>query len=82
MELNKSTPKVGETVYIEGREMIITQVRLDVTVAGSTGMIILSDPILYTKEKIEREEKVKSIVGQLEMQKVVIKAMDGGLIGE
>ena len=49
--------KVGETIYIEGCELIVTQVRVDRTASGTTAMIQLADPILYTKEQMEYEVK-------------------------
>lgn len=64
-------PTLGETVYLEGREMVVTQVRLDVTVHGSTGWIVLSDPILYQKEKMERDEKEKLV----ETQRIALESV-------
>lgn len=65
--------KVGETVYIDECELIVTQVRLDRTASGTTAMIQAADPILYTKEKMAYEEKLEFTKKQKAMMDNVVK---------
>lgn len=52
---------VGQTVYVNGCELIVTQVRIDRTASGTAAMILLADPILYTKERMEYESRQECI---------------------
>lgn len=63
--------KIGEIIYLDGVELMVTSIRLDRTVQGSTAMILLSDPILYTKEKMDRDAREELVRKQTEMTKVV-----------
>ena len=74
METN--TYVIGQTIYIDGHEMLVTAVRLDTGVAGATAMVWLSDPILYEKEKMERQSKEQLVQSQRVACETVTRVMN------
>lgn len=75
--MTDATVTVGQTIYIEGYELVVAQVRLDKTASGTTAMIQLADPILYTKEKIDYEARKAAVEEHRKMIKAVSDTMGG-----
>lgn len=69
---------IGQTVYIDGHEMTVTQMRVDHGVGGVTGLIWLSDPILYEKDKMDREAKEALVHSQKTALDTVTRVMNDG----
>ena len=67
--------KVGDSITIDRSELIITQVRLDKTASGTTAMIQAADPVLYMKEKIERDAREEYVNKHKQMMDKVIKEL-------
>lgn len=56
--------------------MLVTVMRVDQGVTGTTGVVWLSDPMLYLKDKMEREAKEKLIHTQTTALETVTKVMN------
>jgi methionine synthase II (cobalamin-independent) len=69
--------RVGETIIIDNCDLVVTQVRLDRTASGITAMIQLADPILYMKEKIERDAREEYVNKHKKMMDTITKNLQG-----
>ena len=71
-----NTYQIGQTVYMEGHELVVTATRLDRGAGGATAMIWLSDPILHEKEKMDRDDKERLVTTQRVALETVTKVMN------
>jgi len=67
--------EIGQTIYVEGHEMVITAMRLDRGVTGDTALVWLSDPILYQKDLMDRQAKEQLVHTHRIALETVTKAM-------
>lgn len=67
--------RVGDVIVIENCEVVVTQVRLDKTTSGTTVMIQAADPILYMKEKIERDAREEYVNKHKKMIDTITKTL-------